>query len=478
MQLCRRFGIETSARNGPFVTNSLENFHSRPQWPASQPRTGPFICSSAQPNHVQVNTPAIDDNGISLPAGNIGYQDLGPAVNENGPQWLRDGRNAFDTSASTFHHVQEISDFYSLSNIDSNIDWAKFYSIAGVIESQTSFNLNSYGYVFPSPSASNVQTQAIDPNNSHQDFVFNSYTATASSETQSVQSIAFDPGTSHTRNAIYSSNPELINPEPEGIDPAFQQANTRQLDGYPPNLARVSNAGEDCSWKHPYTPLPCNRLHPVYDLTPKTQYPHDPNVSSINQTGYPLPVPPIPSAPPQTALEYFADLATQPCADLTPSSWSNDDPSAPAYPSHHPPNPPRTLLTSLPPLPPVSPSPPTSPPPPQQQNPPTPPNPPPIVPASTQHIFSTVTADIAKINASRGRDHDFGFPNGRRCFGFPLAPSRGFGSWQPPVQGRRRPRGPDRGPRKRVAKEMERDGDVLEGGRAVKRARAKGKGDK
>ncbi|CAO1602945.1 hypothetical protein XANCAGTX0491_006541 [Xanthoria calcicola] len=276
-----------------FATNSLENFHSRPQWPASQPKPGTF-CSSAQPSPVQVNTPAIDDNGISLPTGNIGYQGLGPAINGNGSQSLRDGRNAFDTSASTIHHVQEISDFYSLSNID----WARFYSIAGVIESQTSFNLNTYGYLFPSPSASNVQTQAIGPHNSHQDFVYNSYTATASSETQSIKSIAFDPGMSLTGNlssydeidnAIYSSKPEVINPEPEGIDPASNQANIRQLEGYPPNLARVSNAGEDCSWKHSYTPLPCNRLHPVNDLTPKSRYPYDPNVSSINQTGYPLP---------------------------------------------------------------------------------------------------------------------------------------------------------------------------------------------
>lgn len=366
--------------------------------------------------------------------------------------------------------MQENSDFYSLSNIDSNIDWAKFYSITGVIESQTSLSLSTFGYVFQSPPASNIQTQAIDPNNSHQDFEYNSYTATASSETQSIQSIAFDPGTSHTGNAIYSSNLELINPEPEGIDPAFNQANTRQLDGYPPNLARVSNAGEDCSWKHSYTPLPCSHLHPVNDLPPETRYPHDPNVSFIDQTGYPLPVPPFPSTPPQTALEYFADLATQPCADLPPSS---NNPSAPAYPSPHPLNPPRTLLTSLPPLSPISPSHPTSPYPPQQQTPPPQHQiPSPIVPASTQHIFSTATAEIAKINASRARGHDFGFPKGRRCFGFQLAPSRGLGSWQPPGQGRRRPRGP----RKRVAKEMERDGDAVEGRRVGKRARVKGKG--
>lgn len=451
----------------------MKNSHSRPKWPTSQSNTRTFNSPYAKNNSVQANRPAVGNNGHdhnSLPAGNSRYQDLGPAINEDNPQLMRGRRNDLDIS------------YHSLRDIDSNIEWASFHSSAGVTDSP---NLNAYGYVFESPLTNNVETQAVDPNNSqsedsssHQDFVYDSDTATAFSGTESIGSIAFDPGTSHTGDlssyddiddVIYDTEPELIDTEPERIDSAFGQAHTSQLEGYVPNPERRSNTDDDYSWKHFHNHLPLNRLHPVYTRIPRTQHPYDSNINFINNNGYPLPTPHRPSPTPQTALEYFATLATQPCADLTPSS--SEDPSAPAYPPHHPLNPPRTLLTSLPPLPPSSPSPPHQ------------PATPPlahsyIVPASSQLIFSTLASEIAKANASKRRDHDFGFPKRRRCFGLRLAPSRKFVSWQQTVQGRRR-RGPDKGPRKRFAKGKGKDGygDAdAEGRKPVKRARGRGEG--
>ncbi|KAI4250914.1 MAG: hypothetical protein L6R42_008574 [Xanthoria sp. 1 TBL-2021] len=463
----------------------MKNSHSRPKWPTSQSNTRTFNSPYAKNNSVQANSPAVGNNGHdhnSLPAGNSRYEDLGPAINEDNPQLMRGRRNDLDIS------------FHSLRDIDSNIEWASFHSSAGVTDSP---NLNAYGYVFESPLTNNVETQAVDPNNnqseassSHQDFVYDSDTATAFSGIESIGSIAFDPGTSHTGDlssyddiddVVYSSEPELIDTEPERIDSAFGQTQSSQLEEYFPNPERLSNTDDDYSWKHFHNHLPLHRLHPVYTRIPQTQHPYDSNINFIdNNNGYSLPTPQIPSPTPhrpsptpQPALEYFAKLATQPCADLTPSS--SEDPSAPAYPAHHSLNPPRTLLTSLPPLPPISPSPPHQPPtPPLAQS--------YIVPASSQLIFSTVTSEIAKANASKRRDHDFGFPKRRRCFGLELAPSRKFVSWQQSVNGWRR-RGPDKGPRKRFVKGKEKDADADadadaegEGRKPVKRARVRGEG--
>ncbi|KAI4275918.1 MAG: hypothetical protein L6R38_005792, partial [Xanthoria sp. 2 TBL-2021] len=244
------------------------NSHSRPNWPTSQPNTGTFNSPYAKNNSVQANSPAIDNNGhdhISLPTGNIRYQDLGPAINEDDPQLLRDRRNELDIS------------YHSLSGIDSDIDWASFHSSAGVTDSRTP-NLNAYGYVFESPLTNNVETQAVDPNNnqsedssSHQDFVYDSDIETAFSRTESIESIAFDPGTSHTGDlssyddiddVIDGSEPELIDIEPERIDSTFSQAHNNQIEGCFPDLERVRNTDDDHSWKHFHNHLPLNRLNP------------------------------------------------------------------------------------------------------------------------------------------------------------------------------------------------------------------------
>ncbi|KAL8775058.1 MAG: hypothetical protein Q9209_000537 [Squamulea sp. 1 TL-2023] len=343
---------------------------------------------------------------------------------------------------------------HKLSDSDSSFDWSSFGSSARVTEFQTpDFNVSRDE--FQSPSKPNTVLNADPPIynripcsssigqfgdwSSYKD-INGSDSESVSSGTRSIESLSLNLGTTYggdlssygdIDDILNSSEPEIFQPTPKRIGSAFNDAGTNQSEDLL-NLEGFSDIQDDYNWKHLYDHPPIDHLPSRHVHLRSNQHPYDETISFINN-GYPLPAGYLQAPAPQTAADYFAHLATQRCADRTPSE---EDPTSPAYPDHHPLNPPRTILTSLPSL--------TS----AIDEIPQQSTAPPIIPASSQQMFTSITTMIAKANTSKKRAHDFGYPSTRKCFGLRLPPSRKFVS--PPTLQRRR-RGPDKGPRKRSA---------------------------
>ncbi|KAL8862636.1 MAG: hypothetical protein Q9178_001134 [Gyalolechia marmorata] len=446
------------------------------------PASGPSFDSESESDHpLSLSTTTIDlqANGVTIDQENVNYVPfpLGDVITQaNGPGANKiiikstrgKGIEQFTNDIET-NLAEDLPSVFNFDDIGGHIDWVQFDPYEGIVESQTP-GLNVCEDFFQSSSARSTEAQAIDRRttqvafpSSHEDISGDSDTESNSFGTGSIESQDFDHGTNHAEDlssyediddVIYGSEPEIFNSAPECIDSAFDEADTGPVEDSP-QLEALNGIQDDYNWQHFNYPPPPDCLYPTNNTILDNNHSYE-EIHSINpiEYGYLPPTTYIPSPTPQNAVEYFAHLATQPCADRPPSE---EDPTSPAYPDHHPENPPRTILTSLPPLPPANDE--ASQP---RSSSPSPPSPPPlIVPASSQFIFTSITTMITKANASRRRAHDFGMPIARTCFGCPLHPSRRFVGLE--SQPRRR-RGPDKGPRKRIA----RDGDI-EGERPAKR---------
>ncbi|KAL8783107.1 MAG: hypothetical protein Q9213_004864 [Squamulea squamosa] len=369
----------------------------------------------------------------------------------------------------TPHHISNLrrnqaeensSSKHNLSDSSGSLDWGSFDSSAVVTECQTP-DFNASKDVLQSRSTSSAGTHVVSSSisqfgdwSSYKEDINDTDLESVSSRSGSVGSLGLDPGKSHggdlssygdIDDVTNSSEPDIFQRAPKLIDSAFNEAGINRSEDLL-NLEGFSDIQDDYNWKHLYDHFPSTHVH-----VRSNQYPHDETISFMDN-GYPHSPGCFHAPTPQTAADYFAYLATQRCADRTPSE---EDPASPAYPDHHPLNPPRTILTAFPSLIPAIDEMP------QQMT------VPPIIPASSQVMFTTIATMIAKANTSKRRAHDFGYPSTRKCFGLRLPPSRKVVS--PPTQQRRR-RGPDKGPRKRnSSKEGEGEGLRLE-----KRARSEG----
>ncbi|KAL8683805.1 MAG: hypothetical protein Q9186_000293 [Xanthomendoza sp. 1 TL-2023] len=308
----------------------------------------------------------------------------------------------------------------SFSDVDNDVEWDK---LSGITNAQT-VGFNVYQYVSQLPFANTTRhqatelftSQAEDPPTDGEAMDDDTDLGSLISERASIESTALGQSTSQAEDPSatlnISDSPEDLHwtafyPPPQTIDPSARNATRNQGDDslVHPGFINLPEA----SFHNPYAP------RPIYEGYAPDPY-HNNTMDLIWY--YPSHPPTYLRSPtPENPLDFFAQLAKRPCADLIPE---NDLSTTPLYPPHHPTNPPRTKLTSLPSLLP------------HKETSPlvdTPIEPPLIVPASTQFIFAATMRAIEKVNGiatTKRRDRQFGMPPPRKCFGLRLPPSREF----------------------------------------------------